>query len=118
MILRRRPILAAAAFAAIAACGPRSDPGLAELSKRLLDATPADQRAALETDLATLAKLDGDDRLGDAERRALLDLFQSAARDGAIDDDERALLAALTRDVVVGSGRLGSRTSTNPPERT
>ena len=106
-----------AVFAAVAACGRSADPGIADLSKRLLDATPAEQRAALETDLAALAKLDADDRLGDAERRALLDLFQSAARDGALDDDERALLAALTRDVVVGSGRLGSASAPSP-ERT
>lgn len=101
-------LLAVAGFVVLAACGRGADPGLSELSKRLVEATPADQRAALESDLSALAKLDADDRLGDAERRALLDLFQSAARDGELDDDERALLAALTRDVVVGSGRLDS----------
>ena len=95
------------------ACGRGADPGLSELGAKLLEATPADQRAALETDLAALQKLHADERLGEPERQALLDLFRSASRDGSLDDDERALLAALTRDVVVGSGRLDSL-----PERT
>lgn len=106
---RRFALLALlAAPAALPACGRGADPGLAELSTKLLASTPEDQRALLTEDLAKLELLDRQQKLGDAERRALLDLFRSAARDGVLDDDERALLSALTRDVVVGAGRLES----------
>ena len=40
---------------------------------------------------------------------SLLDLYRSASRDGLIDDDERALLARLTRDVVAAGGNVQSR---------
>lgn len=92
----------------IAGCGRGADPGLAELATKLVASTPEDQRALLTEDLDKLQALDRQDKLGDAERRALLDLFRSAAKDGVLDDDERALLSALTRDVVVGAGRLES----------
>ena len=90
----------------LSACTPSADPGLTELREQLLAATPEDRRAALEADLDALAALERDDALGEAERQALLDLFASAARDGSLDGDECALLSALTRDVVVGAGRL------------
>lgn len=91
---------------AVSACGRGADPGLAELETQLLAATPEDQRALLSEDLEKLRALDRQSKLGDPERRALVDLFRSAAKDGVLDDDERALLSALTRDVVVGAGRL------------
>lgn len=102
------PTLSAAALLALAlaACGRGADPGLAELGTQLLAATPEDQRDVLGADLDALATLDRQQKLGDAERRALLDLFRSAARDGRLDEDERALLSSLTRDVVVGAGRV------------
>lgn len=107
-----------AALLLSSACGRGADPGLAELSTQLLAATPDDQRPLLSADLDALAALDRQQKLGDAERRALLDLFRSAARDGVLDDDERALLAALTRDVVVGAGRLDARGSGSHMEKT
>lgn len=88
------------------ACGHRADTGLAELGTQLLAATPEDQREVLAADLDALTALDRQQKLGEAERHALLDLFRSAARDGVLDDDERALLSSLTRDVVVGAGRV------------
>ena len=91
---------------AVSACGRGADPGLAELATQLLAATPEDQRPILTEDLDKLRALDRQSKLGDAERRALIDLFRSAAKDGVLDDDERALLSSLTRDVVVGAGRL------------
>jgi len=90
----------------LTACGRGVDPGLAELTTQLLAATPEDQREALSADLAALEALDRQEKLGDAERRGLLDLFRSAARNGALDDDERALLTSLTRDLVAGAGRV------------
>lgn len=100
-----------AALLLVSACARGADPGLAELTTQLLAATPEDQRALLSGDLDALAALDRQEKLGDAERQALLDLFRSAARDGVLDEDERALLAALTRDVVVGAGRLDANAS-------
>ena len=108
----RRIALLAAAIALFTACGRSVDPGLAELGTQLLAATPDDQRPGIEADLDALLALDRQQKLGDAERRAILDLFRSAVRDGVLDDDERALLSSLTRDVVVGAGRLAQSLET------
>ena len=103
---RCRATFVTAALFFVASCGRGADPGLAELATQLLAATPEDQREVLAADLDALSTLDRQQKLGDAERRALLDLFRSAVRDGVLDDDERALLSSLTRDVVVGAGRV------------
>jgi hypothetical protein len=102
--VRRIAFLAAAALA-LAACGHR-DPKLTDFATHLEDATPPDQRVAVEADLELLQNLAREQKLGEAERQALLDLYASAARDGVIDDDERILLTRLTRDIVSGGGSV------------
>ena len=112
MSIRAIAPLGVSLFAALAAgtgCSSAVDPGVVTLADGLRAATPDDQRVALEADLDMLVALDRDEKIGPAERRALLDLYRSASRDGGIDDDERALLARLTRDVVAAGGNVQSR---------
>ena len=108
-----RRALLFSALLALAGCGGGTDPGLVELSERLVEATPEDQRTTLDADLAALARLDRDARLGAAEKRALFDLYRSAMRDGALNDDERVLLTRFARDLVAGAGRLKGLRSTD-----
>lgn len=101
----RRLVLAAVLAAGVAACSHK-DPSLADLSQKLLDATPPDQRAAIQPDLDRLQALADGEKIGSAERQALLDLYGSAERDGKIDDDERLLLGRLVHDIVAGTGHV------------
>ena len=111
----RRALAACAALAAGLGCRSAVDPGVAALADGLRAATPDDQRVALEADLDILVTLERDEKLGPAERRALFDLYRSATRDGQIDDDERALLARLTRDVVAAGGNVQERKKQETP---
>lgn len=104
-----------AALLGLAGCRSAVEPGVTALADGLRAATPDDQRVALEADLDILVALDRDEKLGTAERRALFDLYRSATRDGGIDDDERALLARLTRDVVAAGGTVQERKKQETP---
>ena len=90
----------------IIACSSRRDPALAEMAGKLTEATPAGDRAGVAAETDALLLLDRDGKLGGAERRALADLYESAIKDGSIDDDERAVLTHLVRDVVAGGGSV------------
>ncbi len=105
----RRALLAGSLLLA-SACGSRTDVGIEEMSARLVAATPEAERAAVSAELAALAALAKERKLGDVERRALLDLYRSAARDGALDEDERLLLVQFSRDLVAGSGSIEEKT--------
>lgn len=106
-MVRRLPrVLPLLAIPAILGCSASADGSLSAIAVRLEAVTPEDQRAALHEDLEVLHRLDGDGALGRAERQALLDLFHSASRDGAVDEDERVLLARLVADLVAGGGSL------------
>ena len=94
--------------AGLLACAGSAEGSIGAVAERLEAVTPEDQRAALHADLEALARLDREGALGDAERRALLDLFHSAGRDGLVDDDERVLLARLVADLVAGGGSLAA----------
>jgi hypothetical protein len=94
--------------AGVTACGPANDASLDELAATLRSATPADQRTSLESDLDALAALSREKKIGASERQAMVDVFRSVTRDGSIDDDERALLTRLVRDVVSGGGSLAA----------
>ena len=85
----------------LAACGGGSDVALTEMSARLVAATPESERATVSSEMNALAELAKNEKLGDVERRALLDLYRSAARDGAIDEDERLLLVQFARELVL-----------------
>lgn len=87
-------------------CGPARDPSLDEVASSLRATTPADQRTSLDADLDALSRLSRDQKLGRAERDALVNLFRSATKDGSLDEDEHALLVHLLRDLVAGSGSL------------
>lgn len=90
-------------------CAASTDASLSGIAGRLEAVTPEDQRAALHEDLEAMNRLDREGAIGDAERQALLDLFHSASRDGAVDEDERVLLARLVSDLVAGGGSLGPK---------
>ena len=84
--------------------------GIAEMSQRILAATPESERAAVRAELDALADLARTEKLGEVERRALLDLYRSAARDGTIDDDERLLLVQFARELVAGNEERKEKT--------
>lgn len=93
---------AASVLLLAASCGGGKEVALGEMRERLLAATPETERAAVAYELDALADLARDGKIGDVERRALLDLYRSASRDG-VDEDERLLLVQFARELVAGS---------------
>src|SRR2546428_1806436 len=96
----RRPALFLLLDLLACSCGPRPDASLADLASKLAAAAPEAERPRVSEDLERLLALDRQGKVGQPERRALLDLWTSARRDGVVDDDERALVLRLARDVV------------------
>lgn len=101
-----RRLAASLAFVLLAACGDARDPSVDELASTLRAMTPSESRTALDADLDALARLSREDKLGKAEREALIDLFRSSTRDGSLDEDSRLLLVHFVRDIVAGGGSL------------